>query len=511
MLVTFAVTPTNATDQTMTVDFATVAGPNARQDIDFLSKAGTLVFAPETADPQFITVEVVGNLRHQLTHKFYVRLANAVAAVLDGIDAEADIIDDDPIPTLSVSDATVTESAAGLVNAVVNVTLSNDSDDTVTINYRTTDVTAFAGSDYRGQTGTLTFPPGTTSQTITIDINSDASMTEGVETFYVEATGGVNTTIGRARGVVTILPAAAVPTTWVTSTMADFFAGTVGAGAYLSETGNGEVTLAPTVGSEFRAQTMDASWTSTPVVTGGTATLSNGIATLDGASVVGGSAPYIPGRSLEFVAKFNGAAGQNAGFMVNGSLSTLPYAVFGTKAAGTLLVRTAVSTKLLETPITGFTFGQPHKFRIDWTSSSVTYWIDDVKVAAHALPILQNMRPGANDLTVGDGALSLDYMRMTPYAATGTFTSAVFDAGAPVTFTTLTWTAITPVGTTVVVQYRTGNTPTPDATWTAGAPVSALDGVITGTARYIQYIVKETSTDKTTTPVLKDVTVAFKR
>src|SRR4051812_10764504 len=223
MLVTFAVTPTNATDQTMTVDFATVAGANARQDIDFLSKAGTLVFAPETADPQFVTVEVVGNLRHQLTHKFYLRLANAVAAVLDGIDAEADIIDDDPIPTLSVSDVTVTELAAGIVNAVVNVTLSNDTDDIVTVNYRTTDATAFAGSDYRGQTGTLTFPPGTTSQTITIDINSDASMTEGLETFYVEATGGVNTTIGRARGVVTILPAG--PTAWVASTSADLSAG----------------------------------------------------------------------------------------------------------------------------------------------------------------------------------------------------------------------------------------------------------------------------------------------
>jgi hypothetical protein len=506
-LVTFMVVPTNATDVPMSVDFATVAGSSARENIDYIAKAGTLLFAPETADPQFVTVEVVGNLRHQPTHKFFIRLANPVAAVVDGLDAEADIVDDDPVPTLSVSDVTLTQLATGTVNAVVNVTLSNDTDDIVSVNYRTTDVTAFAGKDYLGQTGTLTFPPGTTSQAITITVNSAASITETVETFYVEATGGANATIGKARGVVTILPP--VPTAWVSSTMADFSTGAV-AGTYVSETGDGEVTLAPAIGSEFRGKTLDAGWTGTSLVTGGAGTLGGGLVTLDGASIVGGAATVTPGHSLEFVGKFTGAAGQNAGFMVNGGLSQMPYAVFGTKASGTLLARSVMALKTIETPIAGFTFNQPHKFRIDWTSSSVVYWIDDVKVVTHTIAVTQNMRPGANDLTVGDGALVLDYMRMTPYSATGTFTSAVFDAGAPVTFTTLTWSAITPVGTTVAVQYRTGNTPTPDATWTAGAPVSALDGIITGTARYIQFVVKETSTDKNTTPVLKDVTVAFK-
>ena len=39
------------------------------------------------------------------------------------------------------------------------------------------------------------------------------------------------------------------------------------------------------------------------------------------------------------------------------------------------------------------------------------------------------MRPLASDRTNGGGNLVLDWMRMTPYAASGTFTSRVLDAG----------------------------------------------------------------------------------
>ena len=249
-ILTFAIIPTNATDQVMSVDFATIAGPSARPNIDFTVISGTLVFAPETADPQYITVEVMANKRHQPTHPFLVRLANPVAAVVDGIDTEADVIDDDPIPAITVSDVTVGESATGSVNAVVNVVLSNDTDDVVTVNYTTVAGAALDGIDYIGQTGTLTFAPGVTSLPVTITINPDSTMTEALESFYLDITSPTNATIGKGRGTVTITPV----TAWVNSTTADFAAGTLGTGAYLSETANGEVTLAPTVGVRVRRQ-----------------------------------------------------------------------------------------------------------------------------------------------------------------------------------------------------------------------------------------------------------------
>ena len=55
----------------------------------------------------------MGNVRQKPNHAFFVHLATAVAAVADGLDAQADIVDDDPIPSISVSDVTIGESASG--------------------------------------------------------------------------------------------------------------------------------------------------------------------------------------------------------------------------------------------------------------------------------------------------------------------------------------------------------------------------------------------------------------
>ena len=58
---------------------------------------------------------------------------------------------------------------------------------------------------------------------------------------------------------------------------------------------------------------------------------------------------------------------------------------------------------------------------------------------------------------------------MTPHAAAGEFVSRVFDANAPVDWRGIQWVANTPVGTTLDISLRTGDTPIPDATWTAFA------------------------------------------
>src|SRR4029077_16112033 len=128
---------------------------------------------------------------------------------------------------------------------------------------------ALDGTDYVGKSGTLTFQPGVTSQTITLTINPDTSYAEGLETFYVDLSTAANATLGKARGVVTITP----PAAGVNSTTADFAAAPplfgVG-GFYLAESGNGEVMLVPTVGAEFSGSALPTGWTSTVLATGGT-------------------------------------------------------------------------------------------------------------------------------------------------------------------------------------------------------------------------------------------------
>jgi hypothetical protein len=86
------------------------------------------------------------------------------------------------------------------------VTLSAACDQPVTVSYRTTDGTATTGDqDYVGRAGTLTFAPGETTKTITIEVKGDGKK-ESNETFYLDLFGGTgNSLFARNRGVGTIL------------------------------------------------------------------------------------------------------------------------------------------------------------------------------------------------------------------------------------------------------------------------------------------------------------------
>src|SRR5207237_1521040 len=81
------------------------------------------------------------------------------------------ILDDDPLPSLSINNVTVTEGNSGTTNANFTVTLSAASGKTVTVNYATADGTATAQSDYVAiPTTTLTFNPGQTTKSITVSV-----------------------------------------------------------------------------------------------------------------------------------------------------------------------------------------------------------------------------------------------------------------------------------------------------------------------------------------------------
>jgi hypothetical protein len=88
------------------------------------------------------------------------------------------------VPALSIDDVTVTEGDSGTTSATFNVTLSPTSAGTVTVNFATANGTATAGSDYVANSGTLTFNPGDSVQTVTVLVNGDTTP-ETTETFVV--------------------------------------------------------------------------------------------------------------------------------------------------------------------------------------------------------------------------------------------------------------------------------------------------------------------------------------
>jgi hypothetical protein len=291
------------------------------------------------------------------------------------------------------------------------------------------------------------------------------------------------------------------------TSVSNFSAGTLGPNLYVSQTGDGEVILAPTVGSEFSGTSLDAGWSGTPLAGGGTAVEGGGVLAVDG-DIVATTGAYGAGRSLEFSATFSGDPFQHAGFGAN-LLNSAPWAIFTTSSGGALYTFTNSGSTSSLTRIPGNWLGTAHDFRIDWSATSVTYSIDGAVVATDDLAIANNMSPLISDLNVGGGTVVVDWMRMTPYAPSGTFISRVFDAGEGVTWNTLSWDDSTPANTSLTLSVRTGNTPTPDSTWTAFTPVTTSGGTIGVASRYAQYEAALATSDPNQTPALQDVTLTF--
>ena len=91
----------------------------------------------------------------------------------DGI-GELTITDDDGAPSLSIADLTTPDETA--VSRAMTVTLSAASSKTVTVDFATADGTATAANDYISASGTITFNPGITTQTVSVTIVQDTMM-----------------------------------------------------------------------------------------------------------------------------------------------------------------------------------------------------------------------------------------------------------------------------------------------------------------------------------------------
>jgi hypothetical protein len=153
--------------------------------------------------------------------------------------------------------------------------------------------------------------------------------------------------------------------------------------------------------------------------------------------------------------------------------------------------------------------GTPHRFRIEWAATSTTYLVDGTVVATHPIAFNVPLRPLISDFTFGGSSVTVEWMRMSPYASAGTFLSRVFDGDTAVNWGTLLWTAQAPAGTSVTFATRSGDTPVPDATWTAFAPISSSGGAIGGSSRYLQYRVDLAASTPDVTPSVESVTIGY--
>lgn len=183
------------------VAYATAIG-TARPPADYLSKSGVVKFNGKGS--RKVSITVVGDGIDEFDETFYVRLSHPQNLVIADDEGLGTILDDDPLPVLSTSDSVVPEGNAGQTTvASVDVALTGLTEKTVNVDYATADGTATSPDDYTAATGTLSFAPGQTVQSVQLLIVGDDSV-EGDESFTLSLSGADQATIGQAQSTVTI-------------------------------------------------------------------------------------------------------------------------------------------------------------------------------------------------------------------------------------------------------------------------------------------------------------------
>jgi uncharacterized repeat protein (TIGR03806 family) len=172
---------------------------------DYAATTGTVVFSAG-AMTKTISVDVVGDTVDEGNETLTITLSAPSGAMLARASATGTIIDDDSStgPALSIANSSTPEGDAGNSSLVFDVTLSAPAGGPVTATYSTSDGTAVAGSDYAATSGTVAFPAGVTTQTISVDVLGD-SADEGDEAFTLSLSAPSGATLAQASATGTII------------------------------------------------------------------------------------------------------------------------------------------------------------------------------------------------------------------------------------------------------------------------------------------------------------------
>ena len=200
---TVALSPASA--QQVTVNYATANG-TATAGADFDAASGSLVFTPGQTSKS-VTVKVRGDTIDEGVQETYtLALSNAQGAnIADG--SGAGVITDDDSALLSLAgQPSVAEGNSGLRPASFTVSLSLATSFAVTVDYHTGAVVgaghATPDVDFVSANGTVTFQPGQTVKTISVDIIGDV-VVETDEDFFLQISNGTVAILGsHATGVI---------------------------------------------------------------------------------------------------------------------------------------------------------------------------------------------------------------------------------------------------------------------------------------------------------------------
>ncbi|HYC90309.1 MAG TPA: Calx-beta domain-containing protein [Thermoanaerobaculia bacterium] len=207
----FVVQLSNPSENPVSVDYTVTPG-TATPVADYVAPAPGTLIIPAGATSGTISVTVVGETLFEPDETLFLNLSNPTGAMLPDNQATGTILNDDVQPSITINDVTQGEGNAGVTPFVFTVTLSNPTTLPVSVNYTTTPDTATTGLDFVPAAGVLLIAPGTTSNTITVDVVGD-TLFEPNEQFFVNLSDPVNATFAEPpSGLGTIVDDEAQPT-----------------------------------------------------------------------------------------------------------------------------------------------------------------------------------------------------------------------------------------------------------------------------------------------------------
>jgi hypothetical protein len=201
----FVVSLSAAAADPVTVAYST-ADNSAGAQADYQAVSGTLTFAPgETS--KTVVAPVNGDMVDEHHENFFLNLANPSNAGLAELRGVGTVLDNDPLPTLALSDTATSEGNP----AEFTVALSSPSGKTVVVYFSTTDGTATALDDYSTRSEMLSFAPGETSKTVSIATTEDGEV-ESEEAFYLNLFNPTNATFADSLATATVTDDDTAPT-----------------------------------------------------------------------------------------------------------------------------------------------------------------------------------------------------------------------------------------------------------------------------------------------------------
>ena len=187
----------------VSVDFFT-ADLSATAGVDYAATNGVLTFEPGVTNIPLHIAVFGDRLDENFIEQFALNLSSPVNGAIATRQVRGRIEDDDNTPVLTVSDVAITEPApGGVATLTFTVGLSAPSGLFVQANYTTTNGTALGGRDFYTEFGSVSFPPGVTNQTFTVQVIGD-SIFETNEVFYVRLFSLVNAGAARPQASATI-------------------------------------------------------------------------------------------------------------------------------------------------------------------------------------------------------------------------------------------------------------------------------------------------------------------